>query len=399
MPESITEIKALIEEQGKAWKAFRETNDQRLEKLEAGLTAVAELETKLERVNSELDKTQEQLSAVQTEQEKADLGGGGRRSRPENRAFAAFMRTGDEAELKAAASVQSDPDGGWHVPDNIRETVDRVASDQVAMRRVAAIQQISQGSSYTELVTKSGATAAFVGETASRPETDSPDLAKIETTAHEIYAAPRATQRLLDDSFVDIEQWLADEVGIAFAETEGEAFITGSGVEEPLGILSCDTVDNGSYEWGKLGFVKTGKSADWADSDPEDAIVELVYALKSSYRNGASFIMNRATLGGIRKFKTSMGYLWQPSMQAGQPSLLLGYPVYEDDNMEDVDSADNFSVAFGNFARGYRIVDHVNMRLLRDPYSNKPYVTFYITMRVGGQVRNFEAIKLLKTAS
>lgn len=399
MAETLSDIKALIEEQGRAWKAFRDTNDERLQKLESGQTAVAELETKLERVNADLDKTQEQLSAVQTEQEKASLGGGGHVSRPEYEAFSTFMRTGDEASLKAAASVQSDPDGGWLVPDNIRQTVDRVAGDQIAMRRVAGIQQISQGTSYTELVTKTGAAAAFVGETASRSETDSPELAKVETVAHEIYAAPRATQRLLDDSFVDIEQWLASEVGIAFAETEGEAFITGSGVEEPMGILSYGTIANASYEWGKLGFVTTGKAADWADSDPEDAIVDLVYALKSSYRNGASFIMNRATLGGIRKFKTTMGYLWQPSMQAGEPSLLLGYPVYEDDNMDDVDSADNFSVAFGNFARGYRIVDHVNMRLLRDPYSNKPYVTFYTTKRVGGQVRNFEAIKLLKTAA
>lgn len=398
------EIKAAIDEMNAAWKAFQKANDERLAKIEAGETAgVAELNTKLERINSEIEKQQQivdRVGEVENNINKLALGAPGNgRSPMRDQAFEAFMRKGDESGFRNAATTQSDPEGGWLVPDNISSEISRVAQDVTAMRRVAAVQRISVGSSYTEFVSKGGAAASFVGETDARAETASPDLARVETFAHEMYSAPKASQQLLDDAQVDIGQWLVDEVGVAFAEKEGEKFITGSGVNEPKGILDYTTVANASYAWGSLGYIATGKAADWADSNPEDALVGLVYALKSRYRNGASFMANRKTLGEVRKFKTTMGYLWQPSMQAGEPSLLLGYPVYEDDNMQDHDTAGNLSIAFGDFRAGYRIVDHVGVRVLRDPYTDKPYVSFYTTKRVGGQVRNFEAIKVLKTAA
>ena len=396
------QIMAAIEEQKEAWTKFQKANNERLEKIESGDTKnLADINAKLRNIDEALAKNAdviERVDQVENDINKMALGGTGER-RAGNEAFSAFMRTGDESGFRASATVQSDPDGGWLVPENISAEIVRVAQDQTAMRQLAGVQTISNGASFIEYVTKSGAAAAFVGETGSRTATSTPELAKIETPAHEIYANPQASQRLLDDTQVNIEQWLVDEVGIAFAETEGESFITGSGVNEPMGILSYDTVANASYAWGKLGYIATGKAANWADSNPETALINLVHALKSRYRNNAAFILNRSTLGAIRKFKTTDIYLWQPSFQAGQPSTLLGYPVYEDDNMEDVDTAGNYAVAFGDFRSGYRVVDHVAMRVLRDPYSNKPMVGFYTTKRVGGGVRNFEAIKVLKTAA
>ncbi|MDY7026677.1 MAG: phage major capsid protein [Spirochaetota bacterium] len=397
------EIKAAIEEQKKAWKAFQDANDERLKKIEAGdRQGLVDLNAKIEKIQAALDenaKVIERVGEIENNINKMELGGAGG-ARMLNKAFNAYMRTGDESEFKAAATVQVDPDGGWLVPENVSQEIIRVAQDVNAMRQLAAVQPISNGRSYIEFVTKSGAAAAFVGETESRSETDSPELARIETVAHEMYSNPKASQQLLDDAAIDIGQWLVDEVGIAFAEAEGEAFITGSGVNEPMGLLSYATVADASYAWGKLGYIATGKAADWADTDPEKKLIDLVHALKAKYRNGAAWMMNRSTLGAIRKFKTDYtGYLWQPSLQAGQPSRLLGYPVYEEDNMHDVASAGNLSVAFGNFKAGYRVVDHVAIRVLRDPYSAKPYVSFYTTKRVGGGVRNFEAIKVLKTAA
>jgi HK97 family phage major capsid protein len=396
------EIKAAIEEQKKSWKAFQDANDERLKKLEAGdQQGLVDINAKIDKIQAALDenaKVIERVGDIENNMNKLELGGAGGVT-VVDKAFNTYMRTGDESEFKAAATIQVDPDGGWLVPDNVSQEIVRVAQDVNAMRKVASVQPISVGRSFIEFMNKGGAGAAFVGETGSRSETDTAELARIETVAHELYANPKASQTLLDDAAVDIGQWLINEVGVAFAEAEGEAFITGSGVNEPMGLLSYDTVANDTYAWGSLGHIATGKAADWADSDPEEALVDMVYALKSRYRNGAAWMMNRSTLGAIRKFKSDLGYLWQPSLQAGQPSLLLGYPVYEEDNMEDVDNAGNISVAFGNFQAGYRIVDHVGIRVLRDPYSSKPYVSFYTTKRVGGGVRNFEAIKVLKTSS
>jgi HK97 family phage major capsid protein len=162
-------------------------------------------------------------------------------------------------------------------------------------------------------------------------------------------------------------------------------------------------VANASYSWGKLGFVTTGVAADISDSTHNglDALTDLVYSIKQGYRTNARFMMNRTLAGKIRKLKTigdTENPLWEPSAKLGQPATLLGYPITDDDNMSDVGS-NAFPVAFGDFKRGYLIVDRVGIRVLRDPFTNKPYVHFYTTKRVGGGVQNFEAIKLLKCAA
>ena len=215
----------------------------------------------------------------------------------------------------------------------------------------------------------------------------------------ELYAAPAATQALLDDSSVDIASWLADEISIAFAETEGAAFVTGDGVNKPRGLLSYDTIANASYAWGKLGYAVSGVAAALSDSSNNgiDGLLATLYGLRQGYRTNARWLMNRSTQEAIRKLKTATEkiYLWQPPVQLGQPASLLGYPITDDDNMQDI-GAGKYPVAFGDFQRGYLVVDRIGIRVLRDPFTNKPFVIFYTTKRVGGGVQNFEAIKLLK---
>ena len=207
---------------------------------------------------------------------------------------------------------------------------------------------------------------------------------------------PSATQALLDDSAVNIDQWIADEVRIAFSDQEGTAFVTGDGINKPKGFLSYTKVANASWTWGNSGYLATGVAGGFPATTPTDKLIDLTFAVKAGYRANGTFTMNRATQGAIRKFKDSNGnYIWQPPVKAGDAPLLLGYPVAECEDMPTI-GADTFSVGFGDFERGYLIVDRVGVRVLRDPYSAKPYVLFYTTKRVGGGIQDFDAIKLLK---
>jgi HK97 family phage major capsid protein len=215
----------------------------------------------------------------------------------------------------------------------------------------------------------------------------------------EIYAMPAATQTLLDDSVVSIDQWLAEEVQSAFAGQETDAFINGDGVSKPQGFLSCDKVADGAWSWAKIGYVASGADAGFAAASPADALVDLVYSLKAGYRQNGRFIMNRRTQCEIRKLKDEAGdYLWQPGSSAGAEATLMGFPVTEAEAMPDI-AAGSFALAFGDFRRAYLIVDRVGVRILRDPFTAKPYVLFYTTKRIGGGVQNFEALKLLKFAA
>ncbi len=210
---------------------------------------------------------------------------------------------------------------------------------------------------------------------------------------------PAATQSLLDDSAVNIEEWLASEVQIAFAEQEGSAFITGDGIRKPRGFLAYDSVADDAWSWGKLGYLPSGADGAFHASNPQDALVDLVYALKAGYRANAQWVMNRTTQGEIRKFKDADGnYLWQPGLAAGQPATLLNFAITEAEDMPDI-ASDATALAFGDFRRGYLVVDRLGVRTLRDPYTRKPYVLFYTTKRVGGGVQNFEAIKLMRFAA
>lgn len=401
----------LIGKINNAFEAFKEANDARLKGIEKKFDDVVQSE-KVDRINASVSEMQAALDEVNTSIAALRVGGVGDDTQTAEKkeyakAFDRFFRKGIENGLndlavKASMKSDSDPDGGYTVPDQMATTIDRVLGTVSAMRGEAQVMSISAGV-YKKLVNQGGATSGWVGERESRSETNTPTLSELQFPAMELYANPAATQTLLDDSAVNIEQWLAGEVAIEFAEEEGAAFISGTGVNQPRGILSYDTVADASYAWGKLGFIVTGEAADFIAEDPVDPFINLVYALKQGYRANAKFIMNKASQAKVRKFKDdSDNYMWTPpfmgGVQGAQPATFLGYPIIDDDNMSSV-GANAFPVAFGDFRRGYLIVDRVGIRVLRDPYTNKPYVHFYTTKRVGGGVQNFEAIKLLKCST
>jgi HK97 family phage major capsid protein len=244
-----------------------------------------------------------------------------------------------------------------------------------------------------------GPATGWVGETDARPQTSTPTLAELSFPAMELYAMPAATATLLEDAAVDIDEWLAGEVEQAFAEQEGTAFVGGDGVNKPKGFLAYTAVANGAWTWGNIGYVATGAAGAFPASNPSDVLIDLIYALKPGYRQNAVFVMNRRTQSEVRKFKDSTGnYLWQPPATASGRASLMGFPLIDAEDMPNI-AADSLSVAFGDFRRGYLVVDRQGVRVLRDPYSAKPYVLFYTTKRVGGGVQDFDAFKLLKFAA
>lgn len=404
---------AVLADLQQTFAAFRAANDERLAALERGRGDVLN-EERVERINSAVGALQTSMDEINRRVAAAQLNGsgGGAGQSAEVRAhaqgFETWFRTGEgEGQLNALAvqaslSRGSDPDGGYLAPTEMDTVITRTLENVSAVRRLAQVRSIS-GQSFKKPVSTGGASSGWAGETSARTETNSPVLKVLDFPAMELYANPAATQQLLDDSSVDIAQWLADEVAIEFAEEEGLAFVSGNGVNQPRGILSYDVVADASYAWGSLGFVISGEAADFkpasTTASPADAFVDAQYALKAGYRANASWLANRKTVAKMRKFKDADGNLiWQPSVQLGTPSTFLGHPVVDDDNMPDV-GAGTFPVAFGDFNRGYLIVDRMGVRVLRDPYTNKPFVHFYTTKRVGGGIQNFEAIKLLKIAA
>lgn len=397
--------KALLEELNKAFAQFKTEHDAALKKSDGVQNE------KVERINADIAKLQAAIDETNSRLAAARLGTGGddKPLAAERKAYAQgfdrFFRRGVDAGLadlavKAALKSDSDTDGGYTVPTEMESTIDRVLGTVSAIRSISRVVNISSNS-YKKLVNQGGASYGWVGERGSRSETNTPTLSQLEFVAMELYANPAATQNLLDDSVVDIAAWLADEVSIVFAEQEGAAFVSGDGVMKPRGFTDYTKVANASYAWGKIGYIASGVAAALTDASNNgiDALISTAYALKQGYRQNARWVMNRATQGAIRKLKDSNGqYLWQQPVQLGQPASLLGYPITDDDNMADI-GAGAYPIAFGDFQRGYLIVDRQGIRVLRDPFTNKPYVHFYTTKRVGGGVQNFEAIKLLKIAA
>jgi len=315
------------------------------------------------------------------------------------KAFNHLMRKGGKSikdlDIQAAASTLSDPDGGFTVPEEVETAIDRVAKIVSAMRRLCTVRPISTDT-YRKLVNQGGATSGWVAEKASRAATTTPTLAEISINTKEVYAMPAATQSLLDDSAIDIGQWLADEVSIEFTEEEGDAFITGTGVSEPKGIAAYTMVANASYAWGSVGYIAGGHASLLNNADK---LIDLQHALKPVYRGGSAFLMNDLTMAVVRKFKDGEGnYLWRPGLEQGAPDTLLGKPVEIDDNVADI-GAGKYPVFFANFKRAYMIIDRIGIRVLRDPYTSKPFVLFYTTKKVGGGIVHYEAIKALKIAT
>jgi len=398
------EIREAFDDFLRAFDSFKDANDERLAALEKRSTDVV-ADEKVERINRALDEQKRVLDELTLAAQRPALGlerAAQPQTRERKQAFDRYVRRGDAGGLDAlevkALSAGSNPDGGYTVPLEIETTIDRVLAKASPIRSIATVRQIG-ANVYRKPITTAGAATGWVGETDAISQTNTPTLAAIDFPAMELYAMPAATQTLLDDSQVDIEQWLASEVQIVFAEQEGAAFVNGDGTNKPLGFLASTTVADASWVWGKLGYIASGAAGAFASSNPADALLDLAYAPKQGYRANGRWVMNRKTESTVRKFKDSTGnYIWQPAMSADQPATLFGYPVTEVEDMPDI-AANAYSIAFGDFARGYLVVDRVGIRVLRDPYSVKPYVLFYTTKRVGGGVQNFEAIKLMKFAA
>jgi HK97 family phage major capsid protein len=397
----------------RAFEAFKDGNDERLAQIERRMAADVVTTEKVDRINRALDEHKRIVDELALKSARPHLAVPSHRpaaaALQHKAAFDAYVRSGEAGALRdleaKALSVGTGTDGGYLVPDEIERAVNRAVRDVSPMRAISGIRQVS-GSVYRKPFAVTGAEAGWVAETAARPETDSPTLAALAEMSFptmELYAMPAATQALLDDSAVNIDEWIAEEVRDSFAAQEGTAFVTGNGTARPKGFLDYTKVDNASWTWGNIGFIKTGVNGAFATASatvsPADKLIDLIYTVRAGYRGNGTFVFNRATQAVIRKMKDAEGdYVWQPATKAGDPSLLMGYPVAESEDMPSL-ATDSYSVAFGDFRRGYLIVDRLGIRVLRDPYSQKPYVLFYTTKRVGGGVQDFDAIKLLKFAA
>lgn len=435
---TILDIKSLIEKQGQAWEAHKKTNDD-LIKAKADGKAVADLEAKLAKIGTDLDQIAELKSQIEEVMVKLQRPGAGGKAdedlAAEIKGFNAMIRADFQskgkpipAELDAdqyaqyksaffkltagvtidslsgderkALSAGSDPDGGYMLPNS---TVGRMVSkifEQSTMRQMANVQTISTDK-LEGMVDNNEADAGWVSELGTRPETNTPQVGKYEIQAHEMYAMPKISQKLIDDAATDVEAWLAGKVADKFARVEGAGFTTGNGVGKPRGLFAYDTAATAddTRAWGTFEHIKTGANGAFSASKA-DPLQDLLGAFKDRYLQNAQFLMRREMRTAIRKLKeaSSDRYLWEPSMQAGQPDRLLGYVARVDQYVPAM-TTDSLSLAFGDFKEAYTIVDRIGVRTLRDPYTAKPYVVFYSTKRTGGGAVNFEAVKFLKLSA
>ena len=394
-----------------AFEAFKAANDERLEAIERK-SGDGLLEEKVARIDQAVGAAQDRLERLAAEARRPLIAGAAdadpstapRSSSPSLRdreetkaAFDRYLRQGATSgliELKSGLAAGSGS-GGYIASEQVERLIERRLMAASPMREIATVRTVASGV-FKKPVSTAGVEAGWVAETAARPETDPATLQLLEFPSADLYASPAATQTLLDDAMIDLNEWLAGEVEDAFAAQETAAFVSGNGTNRPKGFLAYTVEADVTAEWGEIGYVASGAAGAFDDEDPVDRLIDLIYAPRAQYRANGRFVMNRRTAGLIRKFKDADGnYVWSPATQPGATSSLLGYPVTEIEEMPDI-GADSLSIAFGDFRRGYLIVDRAGVRVLRDPYTAKPYVLFYTTKRVGGGVQNFDAIKVMK---
>ena len=397
-----TEIKGAVEALAKSVEDFRATDRDYKSRTEA------EIREAREKASAAIDAAEAAKKAAEDAIKRAarsTVGASGEidpDKAEHKKAFNSFLRKGIETGLadleRKAVNVTTAGDGGYALPEQIESVIAQRLLDISPVRSVANVVSVST-SDYKQLVDTRGMASGWVGEAGARTATNTPTFYEAAALMGEIYANPQATQQSLDDLMFNVEAWVAASIADEFAFREGAAFVSGDGTNKPKGFLNYATAAtaDSSRAWGTLEHVATGVSADFAASNKGDKLVDLVYKLKAGHRANAVWMTNKAILAEIRAFKesTTNAYLWQPGLAAGQPSTLLGYNVVEAEDMP-AKAANSLSIAFGDFRAGYTVVDRVGIRSLRDPYSNKPYVGFYVTKRVGGMVVNSEAIKVLK---
>ncbi|KWV79708.1 Phage capsid family protein [Pseudomonas fluorescens] len=372
MAVEVKDVQEVAEALGKKFDDFKEKNTDRLDLIEKEVEGMALAH-------------------------KRPSGGGANATDAKGKAaLGEYIKSGDDSgliELQGKSmSVGSDPDGGFAVPEYLDREVETLELEASAILRLARTVTTT-GPSYKKITNLRGTTSGWVGETDERPETGTPKLASIEIHVGELYANPKLTQGMIDDAMFDAEGFITTEVGEEFSDQLATALFTGNGVNKPKGILSKTITAEPDSEraFGSLQFVETGAAAITFDD-----LKNLKASLRAKYRTGAAWIMNDTTALVLSKIKDADGrYIWRDAVTEGDPDTLLGYRVEIDENAPDI-SPGAYPVLFGNFMRGYYIVRRTARRLLRDPYTSKPYVNFYTTERVGGDVVNSQCIKLLK---
>jgi HK97 family phage major capsid protein len=395
------ETRAALHEMMTTFEAYKAMNDARLTAIE-GQRPDPLYDQTLARMDTAIDSAQAKAERALAAAQRPSRGGDETKSAadrsPRGEAFGRYLRTGLETglELKGVAEDLTTTGGGWIAPPEVEHSITLRIRHSSPMRDICSVQTVSSAI-YRKVFSIQGAASGWAAETAPRLETAPPVLTNLDVPCFDLYAVPAASQSLLNDALVDIEAWLAMECEDAFALQETQAFITGSGVTQPKGLLASPVAaDSASLPWGTLGYIPSGAAGTITTLDP---IMDLTYAPRVQFRPNARFILNKKTTALLRKIKDSVGdYIWQPPVQAGGPASLVGYPVTEVETMPDP-AANSLSIAFGDFAKGYLIVDRAGINVLRDPYLSKPNVLFYTTKRVGGAVQTADAIKLLKFAA
>ncbi len=385
-----------------------ETNSRAGTSASAAGDPAAEVKTQLSGfmndIISRLEKQEERLTMLDrksTSLRRPALSVSAEIEAPHRKAFAAYVRAGDDDGLRGldleekALNTAVAAEGGYLVDPQTADSIRSVLSSTASIRQVANVVNV-EATSFDVLIDHTDVGSGWASETSAMTETSTPQIERITIPLHELSALPKASQRLLDDSAFDIEGWLAARIADKFARAEATAFVSGDGIDKPRGFLTRPVVANDSWAWGSLGYVATGNAGGFDTSAPADSIVDLVYALGAQYRANATFVMNSKTAGQVRKIKDADGrFLWSDGLSAGEPARLLGYPVLVAEDMPDV-ATDTTAIAFGDFGAGYTVAERPDLRILRDPFSAKPNVLFYATKRIGGDVSDFAAIKLLK---
>lgn len=428
---SLKEAKAALDAQKTAFEAYKEANDAALDEVKAGGKADPLLKEKLVKIDAAIETQQKALDAFELSQKRStktyvdengnpiDLdakaqdwrdrvarrrneqteGFGHSELQEYKQNFLMFARKSSDhfgVEETKALSVGSDPDGGYLVPPDMSGRIAKIEYESSPMRQYASVMQTGSGS-VSGIYDDNEVDFGWVGETGDRSETGTPEIGRWSIPVHEVYANPRATQRMLDDSDFNVEGWLIDKISNRFVRAENSSFCVGNGAERPRGFL---TYANGTSMREEIQQKKTGVNGAFAAApDGGDVLLDALYSLKASYRSKAVWFMNRLTVAAVRKLKDSNGaYLWAPGAAAGQPAMLMGYPQASFEDMPNIGTG-SLSIAVGDMGSAYQIVERQGVRLLRDPYTSKPYVTFYATKRVGGGLVNGEALKLIKFAA
>lgn len=396
------DTKQLIEQLHAAHKEFKQT-------IEANLGTKADdalVQAKITSLESGMNALETALNAAALSAAAGQMAGQpAAPSDPEyTNTFLSMMRSGsreDEAKLaaeqkkgpRAAMSEGVPADGGLLTPVEWDRTIAGRLKLITPMRAESTVISISKAG-FTKLFTDRGVGSGWVGETASRPATATPQFTSLGFGLGQIYANAAASQDVLDDAEIDLEGWLTNEIETEFSRQEGIAFVGGDGVNKPHGFLNY--VDGGAaaarHPWGAIEAVTSGH----ATQVTADRVIDTIYKLPAIYTPGAKFFLNRSSLGAIRKLKDGQGnFLWQPTFVAGQPSTLAGYPVVDMPDMPNIAAA-ALALAFGDMKETYLVIDRIGFRVLRDPYTNKPFICFYCTKRVGGGVKNPDSMKVMK---